>query len=72
MHAQEVFTRTITRAGAAQQEVAALFDFYRPIKRPSAMASTILRLTDKQHDVLYALSGCSDVSCTMSKVDKKV
>lgn len=36
------------------------------------MASTILRLTDKQHDVLYALSGCSDVSCTMSKVDKKV
>lgn len=73
MAAQEVFMRTILRPGASERDVSDLFKFYRPRKRPRSTSSAILaRLSEKQHDVMYALAGCSDVCSTMSRVDKPV
>lgn len=65
--------RTILRPGASERSVSELFNFYRPRKRPRSTSSAILaKLSEEQHDVMYALAGCSDVCSTMSRVDKPV
>lgn len=49
-----------------------LFDFFRPAQRHQSTVSSVLKLTPKQHDIMYALAGCSDVTSVMSNVKPTV
>ncbi len=68
---QATFLSTITCPGASQLEATQLFVFGRPRQTGTGGAAG-LGLTRKQHEILFALSGCSDVGFVLSRVRPQV
>lgn len=54
------------------QDATDLFEFRWPRERQASRTSTILSLTNRQHGIMYALAGCSDVMYVMSRVKAEV
>ncbi|KAG1655973.1 hypothetical protein FOA52_009400 [Chlamydomonas sp. UWO 241] len=69
---QATLLENVCRPGAADRDVSELFDFHRPpLNKPHSNASSVcLNMSRRQHDILYALSGCSDVTSVASNVRK--
>ncbi|KAG1673738.1 hypothetical protein FOA52_002307 [Chlamydomonas sp. UWO 241] len=70
---QEEFIAEIRQAKGPDQSgplppLDTLFVYRRPLHKAHTNASPILTLDVHQHDAMYALSGCSDVCSTMSRV----
>ena len=49
---QDTLLKTILVPGAGEREVSELFTFRRPCHRPRGKPSTVLQLTEKQHDIM--------------------
>lgn len=58
------------KSPAGTRPMQQLFDFWR--SRPQHSRSNILTLSDEQHDVLYALAGCSDVAFSPTNISQPV
>ena len=72
LHLQADLLAVITAPGAAQRPVHELFEFHRPKQVQRSQASSVLKLSSVQHDIMYALAGCWDVCSTLSKVNDQV
>lgn len=69
---QDVLHKTICKPGAGAAEVTQLFSFWRPRSTNPGRRSTVLTLSEKQQDMMYALAGCSDVVFLISRVNMGV
>ena len=70
---QAALVEIITRPAAQGREVHELVSFRRPRRHAFATTSAKLaHLTERQHDVMYALSGCIDVVSVLSRVHYEV
>jgi hypothetical protein len=70
--AQAVFMAVIKTPNAPLRDVSDLFAFYRPHRVSRYRESAIVKLSSKQHDVMYALAGCSDVTFVLGSVKRVV
>mmetsp|Transcript_3768 Transcript_3768/g.10686 ORF Transcript_3768/g.10686 Transcript_3768/m.10686 type:complete len:321 (+) Transcript_3768:359-1321(+) len=71
---QATFLDAISKPGATDLDMADLFTFHRPPnQKPHSNASCVCQaMSTKQHHVMYALSGCADVTSVASNVSKSV
>ena len=67
---QNALLDVITAPGAAAMEVTQLFTFWRP--QNECKSAKLRHLTHKQHDILYAVSGCSDVKFRIGNLNEAV
>ena len=69
---QAALVEIITSPAAQDREVHELLSFRRPRRHASSTSTKLAHLTEKQHDVMYALSGCIDVVSVLSRVHHEV
>ena len=62
----------VTSPAARGREVHELLSFRRPRRHALATSAKLAHLTERQHDVMYALSGCIDVVSVLSRVHHEV
>ncbi|KAG1652746.1 hypothetical protein FOA52_010307 [Chlamydomonas sp. UWO 241] len=69
---QDRFLQVLRTPAAAARLPEQLFEFYRPRMQLGGRASSLVQLTESQHDLLYALAACRDVAYRLSRVKPEV
>lgn len=73
VHVQDMLANMIKAPGVAQREVSELFAFTIPtVPGGSLYDASGLEMTDRQKDIMAALSGCCDVAGLLRRVKPKV